>query len=177
MKNMETYDIFWDRKIDQKKIARILKNQSDPQFIETAALMLSRTNKPREVFERYLDKIIFCRNWHRIKRRMRLNKWADTKIIFWDEVYKVLSKKIGRPAVPHAQARALHIDPEMKVLADSAREARKEQGFTQAELGKKAKISQQTISFFEKGYINISLKNLKKIADALGMAVALVNKK
>lgn len=173
---MKAYDIFWDRKTDQKKIVRILKNESDPQFAEIAALILSRTNKPREVFKKYIAKIIFCRNWRRIKRQMRLNKWADTKIIFWDEVHKVLSKKIGRAAAARAPERILDIDPEMKALADSVREVRKKQGLTQAELGKKAKISQQTISFFEKGYVNISLKNLKKIVDALGLRVALVNK-
>ncbi len=173
---MKAYDIFWDRKTGQKKIIRILGNESDLQFAETAALILSRTNKPKEVFEKYMDKIIFCRNWRRIKRQMRLNKWADTKIIFWDEIHKVLSKKIGRAAAARAPERILDIDPEMKALADSAREARKKQGLTQAELGKKAKISQQTISFFEKGYVNISLKNLKKIVGALGLRVALVSK-
>jgi DNA-binding XRE family transcriptional regulator len=165
--------IFWDRKMDRKKAARILSDEHDRRFVELAALVLSRTNSPKEVFKDYLDKTVFCRNWRRIKRQMRINKWADTRIIFWGEIYRVLSSRLGKKAIKTSGPRIVDADPELKRLADFIRETRKKQGFTQAELGKISKISQQTISFVEKGYVNISIRTLKKIADALDLKISL----
>jgi transcriptional regulator with XRE-family HTH domain len=59
----------------------------------------------------------------------------------------------------------------MKKLGDDIREARKSMGWNQTELAKKAKLSQQTISFAEKGYLNISVRTLKSVTDALGLRI------
>jgi len=75
--------ILWDKKITPEKIKKILKDESNPRFIEFAALLLSRTNNPKEIFDDWMDKVIFCRNWQKIKRKMRTNKWSDKKIIFY----------------------------------------------------------------------------------------------
>lgn len=165
--------IFWDIKMDRKQAARILSNEDDRRFAGLAALILSRTNSPKEVFKDYLDKKVFCRNWRRIKRQMRLNKWSDGRIIFWSEIYRVLSGRFDKKAIKTSGSRIVDADPELKILAGFIRETRKKQGLTQAELGKISKISQQTISFVEKGYVNISIRTLKKIADALGLKISL----
>jgi len=172
----ERSPIFWDRKMSQKDIVRILRDESGPRFAEIAALLLSRTNKPKEVFKDYLDTHVFCRNWRKIKRQMRTNRWNDEKIIFWDEVYKVVAQTVGKGTVQKKETRFLDIDPEIKEIIDVMKSARNKEGLTQGELGEKAGVSQQTISFVEKGYVNISIRTLKKIADALGLKITLTER-
>ena len=79
-----------------KEAVEILKDESDPRFVELAALLLSRTGASKEVFNNYLDKARFCRNWRRIKIKMRHNDWNDARINFWDEVYRVVSMGIDK---------------------------------------------------------------------------------
>jgi len=75
---------------------RILKDDSDPRFTEYASLVLSRVGKPKEVFISYLDKMLFLKNWRRIKRKMRKDRWNDARIVFWDEAYSVLSQDVDK---------------------------------------------------------------------------------
>lgn len=87
-------NIFWDKKINKNEAKKILKDEANTKFIYIAATILSRTNNAKEVFSDYLDKTIFCRNWNRIKQRMRKDKWNDRNIDLWDEIYRVIKKDI-----------------------------------------------------------------------------------
>jgi DNA-binding XRE family transcriptional regulator len=164
--------ILWDTRITPDEVKRILENEQHPRFIEIAALLLSRMNRPREVFETYLDRRRFVQNWAKIKSRMRVNRWNDTRIIFWDEVCKVVRETKGLSArEPHK--RPLRVDADFKALCDQIRLVRQQRGLTQKQLSKVSGISQQSISFIEQGYINVTLGSLKKITDALGLKLVL----
>lgn len=169
----EVTEIYWDKKFGKEEARRVLKNESHPRFIEFAAFLLSRTNQPGVVFRDYLDKAAFCNNWRRIKLRMRKDKWSDSRIMFWDEVYRVVRQTIDKKELKPARERNLSVDPDVKKLCEQIRETRKAQGLTQGDLARKAGLSQQSISFIEQGYVNISLRTLKKICDALGLAITL----
>lgn len=166
---MENNAIFWDKNFNQDEVRKILKDEESPKFVEVAATLLSRFNKPKEVFASYLNKIAFCNNWRKIKKQMRKNKWSDARIIFWDEVYKVTLQDIDKKTLKAARKRDVDIDPEMKEIGEKIRYARNKHGWIQAELAKRSKLSQQTISFVEKGYTNVSVKTLKRITDTLGL--------
>jgi len=166
---MDNNAIFWDKNFNQDKVRRILNDEKGPKFIGVAATLLSRCNKPKEVFASYLNKAAFCNNWRRIKKQMRKNKWSDARIIFWDEVYKVTLQDIDKKTLKTSKKRDIVIDPEMKAIGDKIRGFRKKLGWIQAELAKRSKLSQQTISFVEKGYTNVSVKTLKRITDTLGL--------
>src|SRR3990167_2810179 len=97
-------DIFWDRKTTKQEALRILKDDSDPRFTEYASLVLSRVGKPKEVFISYLDKMIFLKNWRRIKRKMRKDRWNDARIVFWDEAYSVLSQDVDKKLLKEKRA-------------------------------------------------------------------------
>ncbi len=168
--------IFWDKKINTEEAKKILKDENHSRFIEFASLLLARSNNPKKIFADYLSKELFVRNWLKIKRRMRDNKWNDRRIIFWDEIYKVVRKSIHIEGLREYKARPLDIDPEIKIICDKIKDYRKKTGLTQIELAKKTGLSQQSISFMEQGYINISLRTLKKIADALDLRIVLENK-
>lgn len=167
---MEEDVIFWDKKLSKEEIKAILKDDSGPRFIEYAALLLSRTNRPQMAFL-YLDKKKFCRNWRRIKRQMRTNKWNDTRIIFWDEVYRVEVQSIDKSELKSPKERKV-----VTTIGKGIKEARKKKGWTQKELAKQAGISQQIVSFVENNYVNISIRTLTKIVDALGLKISIEDK-
>ncbi|MBP6920760.1 MAG: helix-turn-helix transcriptional regulator [Candidatus Omnitrophica bacterium] len=93
--------------------------------------------------------------------------------MFWDEVYRVVRQTIDKKELKTALERNLSVDPDIKNLCEQIREARKAKGLTQGDLARKAGLSQQSISFMEQGYVNISLRTLKKITDALGLKIVL----
>jgi len=168
--------MFWDRKITRPEAIKILKDESHPRFAEYAALLLSRTNEPRTVFGGYIDKKTFCRQWQKIKKRMRANRWNDNKIIFWDEVYKVVSRRIDKKELRIPKEKRTPLDADIRKIGERIREARKAKGWTQGELAGGCGLSQQTISIAEKGYINISFLTLKKIMDVLGLEILIAGK-
>jgi len=170
---MEDNIIFWDKKIDINEVKMILKDELSPRFIEFAALLLSRINDPKQVFNNYLTKVMFCRNWKKIKIKMRKNKWNDNKIIFWDAVYEVAVKDIDKNSLKTKKDKVS--DPEMKSIGQKIEETRKRKRWTQKELANQSKVSQQTISLAENGHTNISLRALKKITDALSLKIYIEN--
>ncbi len=165
--------VFWDKKLNQVEVKNILKDELNPRFIEFASLLLARTNKPKNIFGKYLTQEIFVNNWAKIKRRMRENKWNDNRIIFWDEIYRAVKKKTNFRLFRGAKDRPLDFDPEIKALSDLIKDQRQKKGLTQVQLARKSGLSQQAISFVERGYVNISLRTLKKISDALNLKIVL----
>jgi DNA-binding XRE family transcriptional regulator len=168
--------IFWDKRISTDEARRVLEDELNPRFIELASLLLARTNKPKMVFSSYLTQEAFVMNWAKIKRRMRENRWNDTRIIFWDEIYRAVKKNKNFKGLKELKERPLRVDPEIKIICDQIRDVRQKSGLTQIKLAEKSGISQQSISFVEQGYVNISLRTLKKIADALNLKIVLKDK-
>ena len=167
---------FWDKNLTAADIKNVLKNDTNPRFVEIAALFLSRINEPKEVFSRYLSKPLFCRNWQKIKKRMRRNNWNDNKIIFWDEIYKFVVEKSGDELVRETRKVLNPLSIELKKVGDIMKEARRRSGMTQDELAQKTRISQQTISHMERGRVNISYMHLDMICKALDLEIRIVAK-
>lgn len=168
--------MFWDRKITKLEAKKVFKNENHPRFVEYAALFLSRTNEPKAVFKEYIDKKTFCRQWRRIKAKMRENKWNDTRIIFWDEVYRMASSHFDKEELRIPKEKKTVVSSDIGQIGQKIRKARKAKGWTQGELAKKTGFSQQTISFVESGYINMSFLTLKKIADIVGLKISILDK-
>jgi len=165
--------VYWDKNLTKNQVLNILKDEVNPRFVEYASLLLARTNKPKSVFGGYLTQEIFVNNWSKIKKRMRENKWNMSRIIFWDEIYKAVKRKTNIHPVRRTEQRLIEIDPAIKELSDLIHEQRIKSGLTQTQLANKSGLSQQAVSFVERGYVNISLRTLKKIADALNLKIVL----
>ena len=174
---MENNSIFWDKNIDEKKLKEILKDDKNDRFISIASLLLSRTNEPKKVFDKYLEKVIFCRNWNKIKRKMRENKWSDKRIIFWDTVYSVAKKGLKEELLIEKKESRKVVSEDLRVIGDMIRSTRKEKNIKQADLSKRTGFSQQTISAVENGYLNASFLTLKNIFDALDLSIRIVAQK
>lgn len=162
-------DWLWDRKINISEAGKILKHPEDDRFVLMASLLLARKADPREVFGEYIDPVVFCKNWQRIKRKMAQDKWGGPRIVFWQAIYERLLDKYRKKGIQIARERdARTIDSVCEAIGREIRRVRKEEGLSQQELAQKAGISQQLISRIEKGKENISLITLKKISKALG---------
>jgi ribosome-binding protein aMBF1 (putative translation factor) len=164
-------NIFWDKKITESEAKDILKDESNPRFVELASLLLSRSNDIKMVFKTYIDKVVFCRNWRKIKRKMRQDKWSDPRIDFWDQVYQVAREGVEMPKRPITEKGA--VTPEIAAIGVIIRKARKAKRWTQKDLSANAKISQQMISYIEKGHSNFSIDTLAKIAAALDLKISI----
>ena len=166
-------DWLWDKKISVKEAQAILRDPDGRHFLSLAGALLSRKNTPKEVFKHYLDPVLFARNWHKIKRQMRKDDWNDPRIEYWQAVYELLKERYQKKGIdfkikkPIAKPRNEFCKP----IADKIKSVRKGKGYTQSELARKLKVSQQVISRIENGNENISLGTLKKIADAMGVEV------
>lgn len=165
-------NILWDKKITKDEAKKILSDEKNQKFIYLASTILSRTNDAKKIFIEYLDKILFCKNWNRIKRRMRKNKWNDQNIDFWDEVYTVVKKDV-EPTLLKTTIKKVPITPKIKKIGDSIRDFREKADLTQKELASKTKLSQQTISSLERGHLNFSFETLIKILNALNLRISI----
>lgn len=166
-------DIFWDRRTTKEEALDVLKNDSDPKFVEYASLVLSRVGRPKEVFETYLSKMSFLKNWRKIKRRMRKDDWNDKRIIFWDEVYSVFSQDVDKRELKEKRE---PVSEQARIIGGIIRDAREKKRLSQKELAQSADMSQQFVSFLENGYLNISLSTLKKVMDVLGLELSIMPK-
>jgi HTH-type transcriptional regulator/antitoxin HipB len=163
-------NIFWEKKMSLEEIKNILKDESHKEFISFAALLLGRTVDIKDVFSTYLDKFTFCKNWRKIKQKMRKDKWANPNINFWDEVSNFIVEK---DKIQLVQKRDVSKRSELGNLSDIIKKTRKERGWTQKDLAKQAGLSQQTISLMESGKFNFSVTSLMGILKALNLEVEL----
>ena len=161
----------WDRKTTLIEAKKILKNPDSEKFVTSAALLLSRIGSPKEVFKLYLDPLVFCKQWHNIKRVMRKDDWNDSRIIYWQVIYEHLLEKYRKKGVVFRKEAFLVKEPLCKEAAKLISGMRREQGLSQKKLAKKMGVSQQLISRIEKSRENISLSTLANIARALNKEV------
>jgi len=158
----------WDRKITTQQVKQILKNPRHREFAQIASLLLARNNEPRQVFNEFLDPLIFCRQWQRLKKRMRRDKWNSQRIAFWESIFEKLKEKYKEEGVSLRQKSGRPRSSVCHKVGGKLHKIRTEKGLSQKELAKKLSISQQIISRIEKWKENVSLITLNKITQALG---------
>ncbi|MBI5150105.1 MAG: helix-turn-helix transcriptional regulator [Candidatus Omnitrophica bacterium] len=165
----KTTDWLWDRNIPPQEIRNILTDERHPKFTELAALLLARKNVPKEVFEDYLSRETFVRNWPRVKKRMRQDKWTEDRIIFWQAIYEKVTEIFKKKGIAVRPLKTIPPGDELfRDVGDQIKNLRKQAGLTQSGLAQKLDVSQQVISRVESGRGNVSLLTIKQIVGALG---------
>ncbi len=160
----------WDRKITDGDAKKALKKPGTGNFLIMAALLLSRKNEPRQIFKSYLDPIVFCKYWSSIKRKMRQDKWAEPRIIFWQAIYEKLIEKYREKGIAFRRE-MLTRKPFCEAIGKKMAGIRHGEELSQKELARKIGVSQQLISRIESGGENVSLITLTNIAHALNKKV------
>lgn len=158
----------WDTKKSEEEAKHILNDPSHKSFVFYAALLLSRSNVPKDVFQNYLSKKRFCQFWQKIKRRMRKDKWTESRIMFWEEIYRFLIKDFRAKGISFPrEVPKRKINPLQQKIAQKIKFARCAQKMTQKELAKKMGVAQQFVSRTESGRENLSLRTIQRISDCL----------
>ena len=160
-------DWLWDRKISIKEAKKVLKDPEHKNFISLAALLLARKNQPQQIFKEYIDPVVFCTYWAKIKKSMRNDKWNSQRIIFWQAIYEKVRDRYKKKGFRFREKKDIVVNDLCKGAGEQIRNARKEQKLSQDELAKKLGVSQQLISHIEKGRENVSLITLANILKAL----------
>ena len=57
------------------------------------------------------------------------------------------------------------------VVSGRIREARKDKGLTQKEVGERMGVSESTVNQYESGKQNLTIETLQKLADAVGVNI------
>ena len=154
----------WDVRRSDGEIRRILKNPEHPSFLHYASLLLSRTNVPKEVFGKYLEKETFCVHWQKIKRRMSKDRWDAGRVQFWQEIYRYLKENLKAEGVllrhpssaPRRDSLRARIGQRIRVM-------RRSKKLTQGDLARGAGLTQQFVSTIEQGKGNVSVGTLERI--------------
>jgi len=165
-------DWLWDRNIPAKEVKNILTDERHPKFTELAALLLARKNTPKEVFKNYLPRDTFFRNWQRIKKKMRQDKWTEDRIIFWQAIHEKLAEIFRGEGITIRSIKTISPESELfRDVGEQIKKLRKQAGLTQNDLAQKLGVSQQVISRVESGRDNVSLLTIKQVVGALGHKV------
>ena len=165
----------WDMGRSDKEIRNILKNPEHPSFIHYAALLLARTNVPKEVFEEYVSKLIFCSYWPAIKRRMRKDEFNRERLHFWEEIYRHLKEDMQAKGIKLRQPLRLKVEDSLKSkIGKRIREVRRSKKMTQADVEQGTGLTQQFLSKIEQGTENVSLDTLERIQKFFNEPIFLV---
>ena len=153
----------WDKKTSISEVKKILKDSSHKEFASFASLLLARKNNPQEVFKEYLNPLLFCQQWPKIKKIMRKDKWSNQRIVFWQAIYEKLKDKYRKQGIAFRENKKGVRGAICKKVGEMIQDTRKEKGLSQKALAEKLGVSQQIISRIESGKENLSLITLTNI--------------
>ena len=155
----------WDSRIEENAARKILRDEDNPKFDIYAEKLFSRVNDPKMVFS-IVDKVVFCKKWPGIKKRMKKDRWLGNRVIFWQTIYERIHEGLKESGIKIRGAREVDIPAQRLNLSGQIRDIRMKLGCTQGDIAKKLGVIQQYISKIETGRENVSVDTLTRIADA-----------
>jgi DNA-binding Xre family transcriptional regulator len=153
---------FWDLNEEAlKETEKILKNPEHDKFIPQVVKVLSRCQKPEEVFS-IISKEDFIKIWPRLRKYwMKINKESDFRD-WWQTIYEEILRKQGERKKVEGEPSKL-----FKEIGRKIREARIEKGMSQQDLALAVGMEQPDISKIEEGKKNITVETLARICRCL----------
>jgi DNA-binding XRE family transcriptional regulator len=157
---MNTAKYFWDlNKAALRDTLSALKDPAHSRFPERMVTLLSRCDKPKELFS-LLPRQRFVENWPRIRfawlKRARQSVHRD----WWETIYEQMMETPGKRLHGRPSELFRHVGKAMK-------ERRTELGLSQKQVATQTRISQPIISQIEDGKKNITLLTLLRLCRAL----------
>ena len=154
---------FWDLTDDAvKETKKILKDQKHPKFVIRMVTLLSRCDKPKELFS-IITEADFIEWWPQIRsywvKRMRQSDFRD----WWETIYERLLEKYQ-----HKTRTVKGKPPAFLVkVGVMIKEARIKKGLSQKQLALNVGMKQPDISTIEEGKKNITLHTLARFCRIL----------
>jgi len=147
-----------------KETKEILKDPLHPRFPERTVTLLSRCDKPKEVFS-LIPKQQFVEVWPKIRtywiKHMRRSVFRD----WWETIYEQISESDREK-----QTKTIGRTPgTFRAVGMKIREARIRKGLSQKQLALRIGMKQPDISRIEEGKKNITLFTLTRLCKVLGI--------
>jgi len=150
---------FWDlNDAELAKARRILRDPAHPRFVQRIVTLLSRCDRPKELFsivprKRYVEAWPKIRTfWLKRERRSEQRDWWDT---LYEQLVPTASKVRGDPSLV------------MKKLGSAIKEKRVEMGLSQMQLARRTQLTQPAVSAIEEGKKNLTLFTLIRLCKML----------
>lgn len=156
---------FWDlNEKALKETGKILKDFQHPQFAARLVTLLSRCDRPKELFS-LIPKQDFVEFWPKVRSYWLKRGQASDFRAWWETIYEQLLEKY-RAKQKHPRGRPSTLFLKIGKLI---KEARIQKGLSQRELAFRIGMRQPDISTIEKGEKNITLGTLVRLCNTLGI--------
>ncbi len=154
---------FWDlNKEALRETTKIVRDPGHPQFAQRMTALLSRCDKPTELFS-ILSREKFIEAWPAIQsywaRRVRRSDSRD----WWQTLYEQLLEKDSKVKI---QGKPFDF---LRHVGTVVQEARIRKGLSQGQLALRIGMKQPDISRIEEGKKNITLFTLMRLCKVLGI--------
>ena len=143
-----------------KETEKIIRDPGHPKFSARAFTLLSRCDKPREVFS-LIGKDRFIEAWPRVRKYWQKRPQAQDFRAWWETIYEQLLEAGQKPAGKPAR--------EFQNIGALIKSTRAEKGWSQLDFARRAGMKQPDISAIEKGRKNITLETLIKLSRIVGI--------
>ena len=159
--NIKKY--FWDlNESALEETERILGNPAHPRFTARMVTLLSRCDKPRELFS-LLPRKDFMEAWPKIRsywlKQTRRSDFRD----WWETIYEQMVEQYH-----HIEKKAKGETPTFfRTIGRIIKEKRIEKGLSQKQLALTVRMKQPDVSKVEEGKKNITLFTLIRLCKAL----------
>ncbi len=154
---------FWNLDDDAlEELSRIFKNPTHPKFKACMTALLSRCQKPKELFS-LVDKNIFIKTWPQIRNYWENNLSVSDLIEWWQIIYEQLLQEEDIFSRENSYDASFLLSK----LGKNLRSARLKKGFSQKKLASQAGMNQPDISKIEEGKKNITLLTLFELCRVL----------
>lgn len=154
---------FWNLNENaMKETKHILKHPNHPKFASRMVTLLSRCDRPKELFS-LISRKEFIEVWPKIKFYwVKLSRDSDFRD-WWQTIYEQLLEgyNLGNKK-PRGKSAGLFLK-----IGRTMREARIKRGLSQKELALSAGMKQPDVSMIEEGRKNITLGTLMRLCKIL----------
>lgn len=160
--NIKKY--FWELNENAiRETKKIIRNPEHQKFILRIFTLLSRCDKPNELFS-LISKKQFIEIWPRVRRYWIKTNHAKDFRNWWETIYEGLLEKNQDKKYPTGEPMKIFLG-----IGEIIRKARIEKGWSQSDFATRIRMKQPDISSIEKGKKNITLQTLIRICKILGI--------
>jgi DNA-binding Xre family transcriptional regulator len=161
MNNISKY--FWDlNKKALQETKKILKNPTHPKFTSRMVTLLSRCDRPPDLFS-LISKKEFIEIWPKIRTYwIKIARESDFRD-WWQTIYEQILQRYGlKKKSPRGKSSILFLK-----IGRMIKDARIQKGLSQSELAFKVSMKQPDVSMIEEGKKNITLETLSRLCKLL----------
>ena len=152
-----------------KETEKIIRNPHHPKFISRIFTLLSRCNRPDELFS-LISKEQFIEVWPKVRRYWMKRSQAKDFRSWWETIYEQLLEELKGQKRPKGKPMKI-----FKHIGGTIKRARIEKGWSQSDFARRVGIKQPDISAIERGRKNITLETLARLCKILNIKNILVS--